>query len=132
MDFYPTILELAGLPPQPTQHVDGTSIVPLLTGEVRFARDLYWYYPYYHGSLWRPGAAIRSGDLKLVEFFESNWFEMYDLSNDISENSNLALEHPEKARELRQKMYGMIKESGAGLPVLNSSFVPDTTNFRYP
>ena len=74
MDFFPTMLELAGLPPVPDLHADGESLVPLL--ERRPSRTnratLYWHYPHYHGSSWTPGAAIRDGDWKLIEFYESD------------------------------------------------------------
>ncbi|MDP4681198.1 MAG: sulfatase, partial [Cyclobacteriaceae bacterium] len=70
-DFYPTILELAGLPLMPNQHLDGVSIAPLLNGGTKLNRDaIFWHYPHYHGSSWTPGAAIRSGDWKLVEFYD--------------------------------------------------------------
>ena len=57
MDLYPTLLELAGLPPHPDQHVDGLSLAPLLRGASDWPREaLFWHYPHYHGSTWTPGA----------------------------------------------------------------------------
>ena len=102
-DFYPTILELAGLPLQPELHVDGRSLVPFLDTEPkeRAERDLYWHYPHYHGSGWTPGGAIRKGDWKLIEFWEYDDVELYDLSKDIGEQNDLSKRHPEKVRELQ-------------------------------
>ena len=62
MDFFPTMLQLAGLPLMDDLHRDGQSIVPLLKGEqTNQQRTLYWHYPHYHGSTWTPGASIRDG-----------------------------------------------------------------------
>ncbi|MEX0866255.1 MAG: sulfatase, partial [Pirellulales bacterium] len=70
MDFFPTMLQLAGLPLQPKKHNDGVSLLPLLTGKGKLDRkSLYWHYPHYHGSTWTPGASIRDGDWKLIEFY---------------------------------------------------------------
>ena len=102
-DFYPTILELAGLPLQPELHVDGRSLVPFLDTEPKeqAERELYWHYPHYHGSGWAPGGAIRKGDWKLIEFWEYDDVELYDLSKDIGEQNDLSKRHPEKVRELQ-------------------------------
>ena len=102
-DFYPTMLELAGLPAQPELHADGRSLVPLLDPEHKeqTERALHWHYPHYHGSGWTPGGAIRKGDWKLIEFWEYDDVELYDLSKDIGEQNDLSKQHPEKVRELQ-------------------------------
>ena len=46
-DFYPTILELAGLQAKPAQHKDGVSLVPIFKGGKIAKRDLFWHYPHY-------------------------------------------------------------------------------------
>ncbi len=105
MDFFPTILELAKLPQQPKLHVDGKSLVPLLKGEpVQSERTLYWHYPHYHGSTWTPGAAIRDGDWKLIEFYETGAVELYNLKNDLAEQHDLSTGDPAKTNELREKL----------------------------
>ncbi|MDZ7693991.1 MAG: sulfatase [Balneolaceae bacterium] len=117
MDLYPTLLELAGHPARPSQHVDGTSLVPYLKNpELTEERTLVWHYPHYHGSAWRPGSAIRKGRWKLVEFYESDRVELYDLSEDIAEENNLAEKYPEKTATLRAEMHEYLEERGGKYP----------------
>ena len=79
-DFYPTLLEIAGLDPIPEQHTDGVSIVGLLKGEGGPERDaVFWHYPHYSNQGGTPGCSVRSGDYKLIEFFEDRRVELYDL-----------------------------------------------------
>lgn len=118
MDFYPTILELAGIPFKPNQHMDGTSIAPLLKNPKKVEeRTMVWHYPHYHGSTWTPGSAIRYGKWKLIEFYEEDKIELYDLSNDIGEQNDLADKMPEKAENLRKKMHAYIDEQGGKYPI---------------
>ncbi len=122
-DFYPTILQLAGLPLDPKQHVDGLSLLPLLKGEANLERNaLFWHYPHYHGSTWTPGTAIRSGGWKLIEFFEEDKIELYNLNEDIGERNDLALDYPGKAQELKKLLHNWQKEIGAKMPVPNPDF----------
>ena len=94
-DAYPTILELAGLPPKPEQHRDGLSLVPLLRdGKAPEREFIVWFYPHYHGSNWRPGAAIRAGKWKLVEHYAWQKVELFDLENDLGEKKDLSKEQP--------------------------------------
>ena len=79
-DFYPTILELAGLPLRPEQHVDGVSLAPLLKGGKIAGRPLFWHYPHYANQGGEPSSIIRSGDWKLIHYWEDNRNELYELS----------------------------------------------------
>jgi arylsulfatase A-like enzyme len=116
-DFYPTLLELAGLPLRTQQHLDGVSFADVLRGKrSEQSRPLFWHYPHYHGSTWTPGAAMREGDWKLIEFFEDNRIELYNLREDIGEQKNLAVAMPKKAKELRKQLAGWRKEIGAEMP----------------
>ena len=100
-DFYPTILEMAGLPAMPDQHVDGVSFVPALKGEPFDRKAIYWHFPHYsnHG-MQSPGGAIRLGDYKLLEYFENNTVQLFNLKVDPGEQNDLAQSQPEKADEL--------------------------------
>ena len=116
-DFYPTMLEMAGLPLRPTQHRDGTSIVPLLKGEQTLRRDaIYWHYPHYSNQGGRPGGAVRAGDWKLIEHYEDGSLELYNLADDIGEKKNLAPEMPEKAKELQKMLAAWRTRVGAQMP----------------
>jgi len=116
-DFYPTLLEAAGIPLRPKQHVDGLSFTKLLLGGAAPDRmALYWHYPHYHGSTWAPGAAMREGNWKLVEFFEDNSVELYDLGKDLGERNNLADVRPDKVRELKDRLAAWQKSVGAKFP----------------
>ena len=86
-DFYPSILEMAGLPLLPDQHRDGVSIASLVKGEGALDREaIYWHFPHYsnHG-MQPPGGAIRSGDFKLLEYFENGTVQLFNLKDDIGE-----------------------------------------------
>lgn len=125
-DFYPTALEFAGLPLMPDQHQDGVSIMPLLKGATDWSRDmLFWHYPHYHGSGWKGGSAVRVGDWKLIEFYEEDQVELYDLSQDEAEQHNLISDHPEKARELKQRLKDIQAATHAQFPTENPEFAGD-------
>jgi arylsulfatase A-like enzyme len=100
-DFYPTILEMAGVNLMPEQHMDGISLGPLLLGSKELEeRPIFWHYPHYSNQGGKPGAAIRLGNMKLIEFFEDNSVELYNLSTDLGEQQELSSEKPEKVEEL--------------------------------
>lgn len=122
-DLYPTILELAGIEAMPRQHIDGLSLASLLKGEEALERAaIYWHYPHYHGSMWAPGAAIRVGDWKLIEFYEEETSELYNLRDDIGEKRDLSNTNPEKARELLDLLHHWQKDIGARFPEPNPNF----------
>jgi arylsulfatase A-like enzyme len=116
-DYYPTILEMAGLPARPEQHVDGVSLAPLLkTGEAPAPRSLFWHYPHYSPQGGAPSAAIRKGDWKLIEWFEDQNVELFDVAHDLAEQHDLAAEHPETVKELRAELHAWQKATGATFP----------------
>jgi uncharacterized sulfatase len=123
VDFYPTFLEIAGIKRHPDHVLDGESLLPLLkeTGELQ--RDaIFWHYPHYHHST--PAGAIRQSDWKLIEFYEDNRLELYDLKTDIGERKNLSAEMPQKARELHGKLAAWRRSVGAEMPTANPDFDP--------
>jgi arylsulfatase A-like enzyme len=116
-DFYPTMLEMAGLPLKPGQHVDGVSLTALLKETGRPQRDaIYWHYPHYHGSGNRPSGAVRAGDFKLIEWYEDGRVELYNLKDDLGEQEDLAAAMPAKAQELRRMLHAWRDEMGAKMP----------------
>jgi hypothetical protein len=80
------------------------------TGETKNDIELHWYYPHYapQGNL--PGAAIRLGSYKLIEFYDPEKVELYNLEEDIGETQNLADKLPEKTGELLGKLHHWLKE----------------------
>ena len=113
-DFYPTILEMAGLDQRPEQHMDGISLGPLLTGKGELnERPIFWHYPHYSNQGGKPGAAVRLGDYKLIEFFDPGLVELYNLAEDIGESSNLTEQMPEKAMEMLELLHAWQEEVGA-------------------
>lgn len=117
MDFYPTLLSLAGLPARPQQTVDGVDLAPLLKqSEAPLRETLYWHYPHYHGSEWRPGAAIRHNDWKLIEFYETGNVELYNLADDPGEQNDLSKQQPERTRTVQSLLHDWQMQIGAKLP----------------
>jgi arylsulfatase A-like enzyme len=120
-DFYPTMLEMAGLPLMPEQHIDGASMMPLLKNKGKLKRKaIYWHYPHYHGSGNRPNGAVRAGDYKLIEWYENGRIELYNLKNDIGERHDLAAEMPKKAAELRRMLHKWRRQTNAKMPTPES------------
>ena len=115
MDLYPTILEATDLPQRPHQHLDGKSLVPVLTGESGLDRNaIYWHYPHYnqHPSSF-PSGAIRAGDWKLIEAFETGKLSLFNLKKDIGETKDLASSEPEKVARLHRQLKSWRGEVGA-------------------
>ena len=125
MDFFPTMLELANLPLRPKLHADGRSIVPELKGGEGKSRALYWHYPHYHGSTWKPGASIRDGDWKLINFYHYDKVELYNLKDDPSEKKDLAKANPVKTKEMEEKLLAWQKTMKAKMPAPNPNYDPN-------
>jgi len=127
VDLYPTLLELAGVKAEPGYPLDGTSYLSLLThgGKADQKRGpLFWHFPGYLGSgggTWRtlPVGVIRSGDWKVMEFFEDGRLELYNLREDIGEKNNLAAAQPERVKELHAQLLAWRKEIQAPMPTPN-------------
>ena len=114
-DFYPTILAATGLPLRPHQHLDGESLIPVLTGSSGFQRDaIYWHYPHYnqHPSSF-PSGVIRAGDWKLIEAFETGNLSLFNLADDIGETNDLSNAESAKVAELHNKLKEWRREVGA-------------------
>ncbi|HOX59515.1 MAG TPA: sulfatase [Candidatus Paceibacterota bacterium] len=123
-DYYPTFLEMAGLPLRPQQHADGASLVPLLKGGTRPERPLFWHYPHYSNQGGGPGSAVRLGDFKLIEWFEDSRVELFNLREDLSERHDLAAQMPEKTVALRKLLQDWRQSIRADLPAPNPDYNP--------
>ena len=120
-DFYPTLLEAAGVDLRPGNEIDGRSFLDVLrggeVGEVRVTeateRDLFWHYPHYANQGGFPGGAILRGPYKLIERYEDGQVHLYDLEADVGERNDLAAEEPERVAEMRARLHAWYGEVGA-------------------
>lgn len=122
MDFYPTILEIAGLPSMPQQHIDGVSLVPVLKGESLPKRNLFWHYPHYGNQGGEPSAMTMDDRWKLIHYFEDSRNELYDLASDPGEKMDVAEQHPEIVNTMLKSILEWQAEVGAQMPSPNPKF----------
>lgn len=123
-DFYPTILDYAGLKMHPEQHKDGISIMPVLKSGVKPERSLFWHYPHYGNQGGEPSSIIRKGDWKLIYYYESNHSELYNLAMDLSESEPLNIQYPDKVKELEGELMAWLDEVDARKPVADPLYDP--------
>lgn len=122
MDYFTTILNLAGIE---HENNDGENLLPILTEGKQIDRDeLFWHYPHYHGSAWKPGSALRKGDWKLVVHYENNRTELFNLANDPGETINIAEDNLEKVAELKKILDEKLVDSNAKFPEVNPDYDP--------
>ena len=142
MDLFATLVEVASLkvrepgsqksPPG----CDGVSLAPLLRRTGGLSRkELFWHYPHHQhyqlgGTM--PYGAIRSGDFKLIEFFNDMHTELYDIKTDIGEQRDLAAERPKQVEELRSRLHTWRKEVGAQMPTPNPKYDPSKPEYTPP
>lgn len=127
IDLYPTFLEVTGTTPPAGYTLDGVSLVSLLKNpNADLDRDaIFWHFPAFlqgrgdpHGGPFRttPAGAIRMGDWKLIEWFETGRLELYNLGNDLSETQNLAETHPQDLKRLHNVMKQWREDVNAPIP----------------
>lgn len=137
IDFMPTLTEVTSGTLPEHQPVDGESLIPLFSGATSLKRDtLYWHFPLYlggsdcqnitplrggragQGTGWRtvPSGAIRKGDWKLIEQFDTGSVELYNIADDIGEQNDLATDYPEKATELLKDLKQWQRNTKAIIP----------------
>ncbi len=119
-DFYPTLLDVAGLDLCHAQHCDGVSLLPLLKGASALQREaIFWHYPHYGNQGGTPGSSVRNGDWKLIEFFEDKRLELYNLRDDPGETTNLSHAHPDVTTRLHTMLRTWRDEMHALMPQHN-------------
>ena len=124
-DFYPTLLEAAGLSLRPQQHKDGISLIPLFTGTESLNREaLFWHYPHYGNQGGTPGSSVLMYPWKLIEFFEDGRLELYNLEVDPGELENLIEKESERAKTMKNRLHDWQKNTGALIPEPNPDFIP--------
>jgi arylsulfatase A-like enzyme len=120
-DYFPTILEATGLPSLPRQHCDGVSFVDALRDPTveHPDRPIFWHYPHWGNQGGTPGAAVRLGDWKLIEWYWGKNRELFNLATDPGEQSNLAGSEPEKLQELQMLLDQFRADTKAIMPAVN-------------
>ena len=120
-DLFPTILNTLDISYN-IKNIDGMDLNNIFLKK-EFNRDyIFWHFPHYHGSLWKPGSAIRNNEWKLVHFYEENTKELYNLNDDFSESNNLAYAYPEIVNKLSNKMDEIKVELNANKTTLNKNY----------
>lgn len=121
-DFYPTILGIAGLPAKPDQHLDGVDLSPVLKGETIGERPLYWHYPHYGNQGGEPSAIMIQDGWKLITYFEDYRKELYQIQDDIGEQTDLADQHPERVDAMAEAIANWQEEVDAAFPTENGNY----------
>lgn len=123
IDFYPTLANIAGV--SPSYDLDGDDIFELV-GTDRKDRDMYWHFPAYlqaykggENRFFRttPYSSIRSGDWKLIYFYEDGDKQLFNLKEDISEKDDLSDVFPDVTDQLYRKLEAWLEKTDAPLPV---------------
>ena len=125
MDYYPTLMELAGISSEKTkkQTVDGKSLASLILDNKSLERDaIYWHYPHYHQEGGVPYSSIRYDDFKLIQNFENNSFELYNLRNDMGESDNVIEKYPEEFKLMKDKLETWRQDVSAQYATPNPDF----------
>ena len=127
IDYYPTLLEMLGITgdARHNESIDGQSIKRLLVNPAaKLDRSLYWHYPHYHAGGDGPYSAVRNGNYRLIEFHEDKSVRLYDLVNDLGEQTDLAQEMPKKADALRSQLHQWRVSVSAQMPTINPGYDP--------
>lgn len=120
VDFYPTLLEAVGDRPPANVELDGISTLRVWKDprSSKRPRSLFWHYPldraHFLGG--RSSGAIRKGDWKLIEHFDSGQVELFSLADDVSESRNLAASMPKVRESLKRELVHWRRSIGARLP----------------
>ncbi len=129
VDFYPTLLELLGVKAQPDQLFDGISIVPALQGKPLERDAIFTYFPHAPNiPEWLPpSVSVHAGDWKLIRIFHGgddgqHRYKLFNLSDDLGEQKNLAAISPERVKELDQLIDAFLADTGAIVPLPNAKF----------
>ena len=121
-DYYPTILEMLGLPLLPNQHRDGKSFISALKQEPHDRGPIFWHFPHYSNHGYQsPGGAVRLGRYKLLEYYENGTLQLFDLLEDVGEQTNIADAKPEVTAELVELLKSWRESVDAKMPFPKTS-----------
>ena len=120
-DLFPTIVNVLNLN-HSVSDIDGVDLTNLFVKKDIERDFIFWHFPHYHGSLWKPGSAIRSGDWKLIFDYESNKAELFNLIKDPGELRDISSLHEKERDKLLMQLNKMKKETNANSVSINQSY----------
>jgi arylsulfatase A-like enzyme len=129
-DYLPTFCDLLGITKIP-ESIDGKSILPLLLGSgdgLNDKRPLFWHYPHFSNQLGRPAGAVRQGEYKLVELYETGKLELYNIREDVSESTDLSGKMKDKTEEMYKMLVKWRESVNAQMPAVNQDYRPVISN----
>jgi arylsulfatase A-like enzyme len=122
IDWYPTLLDLCKIPVPIKQAIDGVSLAPLLKGLEIKNRPLFWHYPHYGNQGGEPSSTIMEGNWKLIYYHEDGHDELYNLANDIGEQTDLRTQESKRAKKMKKTLNAWLKKTGAEMPTKDPNF----------
>ena len=120
-DLFPTIANVLNLN-HSVSDIDGVDLTNLFVKKDIERDFIFWHFPHYHGSMWKPGSALRNNDWKLVELHEENKVELYNLKDDLSETVDVSNRFPEITSRLVNKLNEIKIDLGANKATINENY----------
>jgi arylsulfatase A-like enzyme len=131
IDLFPTFMAIGGMEHDGSLDLDGCNIFPVLQGEEPVARfhdgkerdTLYWHYPVLNGAF----STVQRDNWKLMKNTGTHTnpapeIQLFNLSEDLSETTNLAEQYPEKTRQLLADLDAWMEKYDAGVPYNNAAY----------
>jgi len=130
-DWYPTLLDLAGVKVPKAQDIDGVSLVPVMKGGEIADRPLFWHYPHYGNQGGEPSSIITQNDWKLIYYHEDGRSELYNIAKDEVEQEDLAAQHPDKVKAMWKTLNAWLDATGAKFPEPDPNFDAEKRRQRW-
>lgn len=125
-DLFPTFCRLAGVKEKLPAELEGGDISPLFTGATtpvkRLREELVFHFPHYQGD--SPHSAIRLGDYKLLEFYETGERMLFNLKTDLAERNDISQTNPQITADLSKRLKAYLTTVGAAMPAPNPNYKP--------
>ena len=95
-----------------------------LSGLITTPRPIFWHYPHFGNQGGAPTGAVREGDWKLIEWYETGRVELFNLTKDIGETNDLSTKEPARAARMKKMLHDWLKETGAKMSTPNPKYDP--------
>ncbi|MFV0447034.1 MAG: sulfatase [Vibrio sp.] len=120
-DLFPSFINIAGGEIPTDYKVDGIDVSSLWSSPDKIIeRPIIMHYPHIWGPFgpgYEPNSTMRLGDYKVIYFYNSKTWEMYNLKSDIGENFNLANSEPEKLASMAKRLKDELEKMDVQWPV---------------